>query len=96
MTYIVEGTTELVCKLANDVFINQSVIKLAEKYKWSNHNINDYKRVMRVITTSKNQQSDFATNQLLYELLPFLFKSHLDIFNKFTLNELKDAITNNY
>lgn len=73
-----------------DNFAKEYLPALTVKYNWNKHNINDFVRTLRIIAL--NNISDIKTNPLLHELMPDLFKSHLDYYNKYTFEQIKQLI----
>ena len=73
-----------------DNFVKNNLHILVVKYNWNNHNISDFTKTLRMIAL--NNKSDITTNPLLHELMPDLFVNHLQYYNKYTFEEIKDLI----
>ena len=73
-----------------DNFTKNNLHILVVKYNWNKHNIDDFVRTLRIIAL--NNISDIKTNPILHELLPDLFTSHLEYYNKYTFEEIKQLI----
>lgn len=73
-----------------DNFAKEYLPALTVKYNWNKHNINDFVKTLRIIALNDN--SDIKTNPILHELLPDLFNSHLEYYNKYTFDEIKNLI----
>jgi hypothetical protein len=73
-----------------DNFSKEHLPALVIKYNWNGNNIKDFTKLIRVIGTSN--KSDITTNTLLFELIPDLFKTHLEVYTKFKFEEIKNLI----
>ncbi len=73
-----------------DNFSKEHLPALVVKYNWNGNNIKDFTKLIRVIGTSN--KSDITTNTLLYELIPDLFTTHLEVYTKFKFEEIKSLI----
>ena len=73
-----------------DNFSKDNLPALVIKYNWNGNNIKDFTKLIRVIGTSN--KSDIATNTLLFELIPDLFITVLEVYTKFTFEEIKSLI----
>ena len=73
-----------------DNFSKDNLPALVIKYNWNGNNIKDFTKLIRVIGTSN--KSDITTNTLLFELIPDLFTSHLEVYTKFKFEEIKQLI----
>jgi hypothetical protein len=73
-----------------DNFSKDNLPALVVKYNWNGNNIKDFTKLIRVIGTSN--KSDISTNTLLFELIPDLFTTHLQVYTKFKFEEIKHLI----
>jgi hypothetical protein len=73
-----------------DNFTKDNLPALIIKYNWNGNNIKDLTKLIRIIGTSN--KSDMTTNTLLFELIPDLFTTHLEVYTKFTFEEIKNLI----
>ena len=73
-----------------DNFAKEHLPALVVKYNWNKHNQNDFVKTLRIIAL--NDVSNIRTNPILHELMPDLFEHHLQYYNKYTFEEIKNLI----
>ena len=73
-----------------DNFAKDNLPALVVKYNWNKHNQTDFVKTLRIIAL--NDVSNIRTNPILHELMPDLFEHHLQYYNQYTFDEIKNLI----
>jgi hypothetical protein len=73
-----------------DNFAKEHLPALVVKYDWNKNNQTDFVKTLRIIALAN--LSNIVTNPILHELIPDLFNSHLEYYNKYTFEEIKSLI----
>lgn len=73
-----------------DNFSKEHLPALVIKYNWNKHNQTDFVKTLRIIALAN--LSNIVTNLTLHELIPDLFNSHVEYYNKYTFEQIKSLI----
>lgn len=73
-----------------DNFAKDNLPALVVKYNLNKHNQTDFVKTLRIIAL--NDVSNIRTNPILHELMPDLFEHHLQYYNQYTFDEIKNLI----